>query len=219
MIGKIETLMIERLQRGLGKLCHSVGSYGGELDVDIGHALRALPAVWVTYGGSSISTKGTAARRHQNTAKYAVMVATRSVRDGQSARRGGVDGREIGSYTLIAAVRRLLDGQGLNHGLVYGLQPKNVRTIFNHQSVGGSQLSVFAIEYEAVWNDADPLQEGRYPEQTTDTTHPDHVFTKYAGKLSPPDPDLLTVTGRIFDPSNTAENPINIYLRGQNETN
>lgn len=219
MIEKIETLIVERLQRGLGRLCRSVGSYGGELDGDIGHALRALPAVWVTYGGSSISTKGIAARRHQNTAKYAVMVATRSVRDEQSARRGGVDSREIGSYTLIAAVRRLLDGQGLNAGLAYGLQPKNVRSIFNHQSVGGSQLSVFAIEYEAVWNDAEPLQDGRYPVQTTDTANPDHVFTTYAGELSPPDADLLTLGGRIFDPSNSAENPINLYLRGQNETN
>ncbi len=217
VIDTLENFIIERLTNGLGDLVYQVASYGGELDGDIVNTIRRLPACWVTFGGSSITGKGTAIRRHQSAGKFVVMVATRSLRSEAASRKGGVNRREIGTYQLLQAVRRLLDGQGVSLGLTYGLQPEQIRTIFNHQNVGGSPLSVFAVEYTAVWNDTPPLDEGRYPLETDNSDDPDYVFTQYGGRLSPDYPELQQVAGTLFDPTTTAGNPINIYLRGQDE--
>ncbi|MBS9777193.1 MAG: DUF1834 family protein [Gammaproteobacteria bacterium] len=213
MIEAIEKIMVERLEKGLGELVRTVASYGGELDADIAYTVRAVPAVWVTFGGSTIVTKGTSAQRHTSTGKFVVMVAARNLRSEESGRRGGVHRDEIGCYDIIYAVRRLLDGQGLGIGLQYGLQPKQIRTIYNNQNVGGSPLSVYAIEYDAVWSDVINLADGKYPLEITDANNPDHIFTKYRGKLSPPDPDLHTVKGTLNDPVTGAQSPINIFLQ------
>lgn len=49
MITQIENALVERLQRGLGRLVNTVKSYGGELD-DESLGTSRLPMCLVTFG-------------------------------------------------------------------------------------------------------------------------------------------------------------------------
>ncbi|MCP6105162.1 DUF1834 family protein, partial [Klebsiella pneumoniae] len=51
IITQIESAIIDRLTRGLGKLVREVRSYSGELDGEPAEVVRQLPGVWVTFGG------------------------------------------------------------------------------------------------------------------------------------------------------------------------
>lgn len=198
MISKIENALVERLRQGLGKLVNSVKSYAGELD-DESIGVARLPAVLVTYGGSRIERKDTRAYRHKTTDNFVIIVAVRSLKSNQTARQGGVDSREIGVNQLISAVRRLLDAQTLNQ-LVYPLNPKRVRTIFNNAQFRHDKITAYAIEYEVAYEDALPLADGFFPEVTEDKNSPDYVFNAYQGVLSEPLPNLERVVGKIIDP-------------------
>lgn len=205
MITKIEQALTDRLQRGLGKLVNTVKSYGGEFD-DESLSTARFPMCLITYGGSRIERKATNANRYQSKDTFVIMLAVRSLRSNQAARQGGVDKREIGVNRLISAVRRLLDSQPLG-GLVRPLNPVAVRTIFNNAKFNASSITAYAIEYEVTYDNASPLEDGLYPELTTDETNPDYVFNTYQGELSEPAPMLERVTGRIFDPASGAEQP------------
>ncbi|MFV2030597.1 phage protein Gp37 [Neisseria sp. S1] len=198
MITAIEQAITERLSKGLGVMVRSVKSYNGEAD-DLAGQIHALPAVWITYGGSKVETMSTGAGRYQDAAEFVVMVATRNLRNDAAQRQGGIDSREIGSNDLIYAVRRLLDGQRLGFGDSRGLTPKAVRAVANHALVQTAAVSIYAVEYTIRFNSY-PLENDRYPEQTDDTANPDHIFTKYRGTLSDPWPDLHGVNGKIYDP-------------------
>lgn len=198
VITKIENALVERLRQGLGKLVNSVKSYAGELD-DESIGVARLPAVLVTYGGSRIERKDTRAYRHKTTDNFVIIVAVRSLKGNQTARQGGVDSREIGVNQLISAVRRLLDAQTLNQ-LVYPLNPKRVRTIFNNAQFRNDKITAYAIEYEVAYDDVPPLADGFFPEVTEDKNSPDYVFNAYQGVLSEPLPILERVMGKITDP-------------------
>ncbi|NBI12610.1 DUF1834 family protein [[Haemophilus] felis] len=198
MISKIENALVERLRQGLGKLVNSVKSYAGELD-DESIGVARLPAVLVTYGGSRIERKDTRAYRHKTTDNFVIIVAVRSLKSNQTARQGGVDSREIGVNQLISAVRRLLDAQTLNQ-LVYPLNPKRVRTIFNNAQFRHDKITAYAIEYEVAYDDVPPLADGFFPEVTEDKNSPDYVFNAYQGVLSESLPNLERVVGKIIDP-------------------
>ncbi|NBI40352.1 DUF1834 family protein [[Haemophilus] felis] len=198
MISKIENALVERLRQGLGKLVNSVKSYAGELD-DESIGVARLPVVLVTYGGSRIERKDTRAYRHKTTDNFVIIVAVRSLKSNQTARQGGVGSREIGVNQLISAVRRLLDAQTLNQ-LVYPLNPKRVRTIFNNAQFRHDKITAYAIEYEVAYDDVPPLADGFFPEVTEDKNSPDYVFNAYQGVLSEPLPNLERVVGKIIDP-------------------
>lgn len=198
VITKIENALVERLRQGLGKLVNSVKSYAGELD-DESIGVARLPAVLVTYGGSRIERKDTRAYRHKTTDNFVIILAVRSLKSNQTARQGGVDSREIGVNQLISAVRRLLDAQTLNQ-LVYPLNPKRVRTIFNNAQFRNDKITAYAIEYEVAYDDVPPLADGFFPEATEDKNSPDYVFSAYQGVLSEPLPILERVIGKITDP-------------------
>ena len=101
---QIEQAICLRLQRGLGRMVRTVKSYNGEAD-DLAAQIKTLPAVWVTYGGSRVETIS-GGNRYQDTATFAVMCATHSLRNEAAQRQGGVVLQEIGSNALIDAERR-----------------------------------------------------------------------------------------------------------------
>ncbi|VEH65446.1 Mu-like prophage protein gp37 [Rodentibacter pneumotropicus] len=202
MITQIEQALVERLQRGLGRLVNTVKSYGGELD-DESLSTSRLPICLVTFGGARIERMGTNAKRHQSTANFVIIVAVNSLRSNLAARQGGVDKREVGVNQLITAVRRLLDSQTLGR-LVKPLKPTKVRTIFNNATFKGGAITAYAIEYDAVYDDLAPLEDGLFPEETRDVENPDYVFTRYQGEHSEPAPMLERIGGNIYDPTNGA---------------
>lgn len=215
MITAIEQAITDRLAKGLGRMVRTVKSYNGEAD-DLAGQIHALPAVWVTYGGSKIETAGSPSglrgMRYQDTAEFAVMAATRNLRSEAAQRQGGTDAREIGSNDLIRAIRRLLDGQRLGLEDSRGLTPKAVRAIANHVLVQNAAVSIYAVEYSVCFNGCG-LENGRFPEHTDDPAHPDYIFTKYRGTLSPPWPDFDGADGRIYDPSSGAQTGLDINLK------
>lgn len=94
----------------LGYTIRSVGSYGGQLDDDIGNIVRSFPAVWFTFGGIPRSNDmGHMTWRDE--VRWAAVVATQNARNEAAARRGS--GVDIGAYQLVKDVRRLLAGQTL----------------------------------------------------------------------------------------------------------
>lgn len=214
VISKIEKALLDRLKRGLGNLASTVKSYGGELDDD-GIGTSRLPLVMVTYGGSQVERRTVNRQCYKSTATFVVIVVTQSLRS-EIARRGGVDKREIGAYQLVSAVRRLLDSQTLGQ-LVYPLNPKAIRTMWNNAKVGSSRLTAYSIEYAVEFDDLPPLADGAYPEETADENAIDYIFNAYHGQLSPPDGELASVTGKIYDPNSTAEVPILVTTRNENE--
>ena len=77
--------------------------------------------------------------------------------------------------------------------------------MFNNAQFRTEKVTAYAIEYEAVFDDVAPLEDGLYPEKTQDPTSPDFVFTHYAAELSPASPTLEQVDGKLYDPNNNAE--------------
>lgn len=195
-------------------MVRTVKSYNGEAE-DLPGQLATLPAVWVTYGGSRIEavSRG-AAMRYQDTAEFVVMVATRNLRNELAQRQGGSDMREVGSNDLIRAVRRLLDGQRLDLADSRGLVPKAVRSIANAIPISNAAISVYAVEYQIRFDSAG-LDNGRFPEEVRDPDHPDHIFTKYQGKLSDPWPWFDYLDGAVIDPQSGAQVPCAINIKEQ----
>ena len=207
MIATVETSIVERLREGLGDIVASIGSYGGELDESVFDSIRTLPAIWVTYGGSSrIEAANTARSRFTETHQFITMIAVRSVRSEESQRQGGTDLYEVGSYQLIRAVKYLLTNQTLG-GIVHkGLTPRNIRTLHNHTLTQEGALSVFAVEWETVMNNSSQLEDGRFPIETDDKDHPDYWFNKFKrNTLSPEYPDLLSIYGKVENTESTQE--------------
>ena len=216
MITQIENALVERLKRGLGRLVNTVKSYGGELD-DESLGTSRLPMCLVTFGGARVERMGINAKRHQSTANFVIIVAVNSLRSNLAARQGGADKREVGVNQLITAVRRLLDSQTLGR-LVRPLKPTKVRTIFNNATFKGGAITAYAIEYDAVYDDLAPLEDGYYPEMTDDRENPDYVFTRYQGEHSEPDPMLERIGGKIYDPMNGAEVPFEVETRNESDS-
>lgn len=201
MITQIETALVDRLQRGLGKLCNTVKTYSGELNDDDLSTAR-MPWVLVSFGGAKIERMSTSTKRHQSNATFVILVAVSSLRSTVAGRQGGVDKREIGANQLISAVRRLLDAQTLG-GLVKPLLPVRVRTVLNHAKVKANKITAYSIEYSAIYDDLPPLGDGLYPDKTDDTSSPDYIFNAYSGETSEPE-IIEAINGRIFDPNSHA---------------
>lgn len=213
VITEIENALVDRLRRGLGKLAVTVRSYGGEFNDDsIG--TNRLPLVMVTYGGANVKRMNVRASRYQSTATFAIMVVTQSLRSNLAGRAGGVDSREIGAYQLITAVRRLLDSQTLGQ-MVQPLEPVRVRTLFNNQQVKNQRLTAYSVEYDVIFDDLSPLEDGRFPEVTQDRSSPDYIFNQYKGELSEPYPYLEQVLGNIYDPTTGASVPYTVETQEQ----
>ncbi|WP_375591718.1 DUF1834 family protein [Chitiniphilus eburneus] len=189
MIPVIEDAIVARLREGLGRMARQVCHYAGELDDDVANVIRALPAVWVTFGGVT-RTEPTSTRRDAwlATGQFAVMVGERNLRNEGARRHGGPGAGEVGTYPLIYAVRRLLSGQDL--GLpIAALAPGRVRTLHNSR-VGEQAFSVFACEFDTRWMEC-ALPLGTWP-TPTGNDDPDALFARHHGRLDTPDPDWLS---------------------------
>lgn len=203
MIELIETRIVERLKESLGEIVREVKSYGGELDGDdLFNTIRAMPSIWVTYAGASIEARSTSRSRYIEEHRFVTMIAVQSVRSEESARKGGAYKYEIGTYNLIKAVRYLLTNQTLD-GIVYrGLKPTGIRSLFNHYIVQRNALSVFAIEWNAVVDNSQLLEDGAYPEITDDPNHKDYWFNEFRRTaLIKPFEDLHEINAEIKDPT------------------
>lgn len=85
IITQIESAIIDRLTRGLGKLVREVRSYSGELDGEPAEVVRQLPGVWVTFGGVQGSELlSTARNKWRDTGRFVVIAGARSVRSDQA---------------------------------------------------------------------------------------------------------------------------------------
>lgn len=211
MITRIEQAITDRLKRGLGQMVRTVKSYNGEAD-DLAGQIHTLPAVWVTFGGCKVEKADSGNFRYRNSGEFVVMCATRSLRNEQALRQGGIDIREVGSNDLITAVRRLLDGQRVAGDDSRGLIPKAIRPIANHVLVTNAAVSIYAVEYTLHWNSM-ALENGRFPEEARDPADPDYLFTKYKGELSAPYPPFEIMDGLIIDPRSGAKLPHHFDLR------
>lgn len=198
IITQIESAIIDRLTRGIGKLVHEVRSYSGELDGEPAEVVRQLPGLWVTFGGIQGSELlSTARNKWRDTGRFVVIAGTRSVRSDEAARRGGASKKEIGSYDLIYAVRRLLARQDLGLPIDH-LMPGKVRPLFNTQ-VKAAAMSVFACEFDTRF-DNDALTNGRFPLVPAELpdNHPDKIFGEYEGTTSEDDPVWLQTDLKYF---------------------
>lgn len=147
MIAEIEDAIIKTLKEAsaLGYL-RVVASYGGELDDEIGEVIRALPAVWVVFGGSDKPEK-LGAEKWKVPCKFVTMVAARSVRNEAATRKG--DALNVGTYEMINHVRTLLLNNDFGMA-IERLQPGRVQTMYNTK-VRGQALSVFSIEWQTAY--------------------------------------------------------------------
>ena len=205
MITAIENVIVARLKAGLGRMVREVKSYAGELDGEHwAKAIGQVPAVWVSYGGAQIKALNTAQTRYEQSATFAVMAATRSLRSEQAGRQGGALLSEIGSNALIHAILRLLSGQRLS-GLLdsHGLVPQNVRLLLKNAYIGANALTVVALEFKGAWSFRG-LKDGAWPAATNDQDHPDWLFSLYGGQQAIPEPDLKGINSVIYDPKNDA---------------
>ncbi|MCW2480488.1 DUF1834 family protein [Candidatus Symbiopectobacterium sp. NZEC135] len=207
IIRDIENAMIARLKKGMGRMAANVCSYGGELDGEPGDVARALPAVWVTFGGiQNTKNANIGKRKYEVVGRFVVIVGEYSVRSEEASRHGGANLNEVGTYRLVSAVRRLLSGQDLaEFGLkVDFLMPGRVRSLFN-TSLEHQALSVFACEFDTKWFET-ALENGKYPLDGPSAFHPDSIFNGYHGETSPDDPAWLR-TRLSYDIPQTPVNP------------
>lgn len=135
MIGEIELAILARVraasdQNALGYRLPTIASYAGETDDDLATRIKAFPAVWVHYAGSSFSERG--GGQHQAESTFAVIAASKNA-GGEEARRHG-DQRKPGAYRIALDCLGLLAGQTL--GL--DIQPFKPRRIV---SIGGRKLA------------------------------------------------------------------------------
>ncbi|MCL6375961.1 DUF1834 family protein [Pectobacterium brasiliense] len=207
IIRDIERGIISRLQKGLGRMTPNVCSYGGELDGEPEEVARAMPAVWVTFGGvQATKNANVGKRKYEVTGRFVVIVGERSVRSEEASRHGGANIGEVGTYRMVEAVRRLLSGQDLaESGLkIDFLMPGRVRPLFNTR-LERNALSIFACEFDTKWMET-ALENGKYPLEGAAPFHPDSVFTGYHGVTSPADPDWLR-THLSYDIPQTPASP------------
>ncbi|HIE9900511.1 TPA: DUF1834 family protein [Klebsiella pneumoniae] len=198
IITQIESAIIDRLTRGLGKLVREVHSYSGELDGEPAEVIRQLPGVWVTFGGiQGTELLGTTRNKWRDTGRFVVIAGARNVRSDESTRHGGPAFGEVGTYQLVYAIRRLLARQDLGLPIDH-LMPGKVRTLFNTQ-VQKAAMSVFACEFDTRF-DSESLENGRFPLVPADLPpgHPDQIFGEYGGASSEDDPAWLTTDLQYF---------------------
>lgn len=211
---RIELAIVGRLKTGLGNMLKDVGSYGGELDDEMGRIAGMLPAAWVTFGGIiATAPHSTSKEKWLTTGRFAVMVGDQNQRGEEASRHGGTRSAEVGTNALVWAVRRLLIGQDLvdqDAGLqISPLKPGRVRTLFNTKVAGGA-MSVFAAEFETSWiehalpNTRWPVPAAPSPEPGVPGSEYDELFHQYPkARTDDPLPHLAGIDLNYHTPPNS----------------
>lgn len=164
MIAAIEDAIVAYVQAaaaaspGLGYKLTNVATYGGQLDEDLGVAVRSFPAVWVTYaGGGKPVPCGTSRGKYKVPATFVVMMGARNVRAERNTRHGlTVDGQivEVGVYRLMHDIGRLLLSQDFGLGITR-LVPGATRTLYNTK-LNNQAMAVFAREWHTEFIETPP---------------------------------------------------------------
>ncbi|EFL52024.1 protein of unknown function DUF1834 [Solidesulfovibrio fructosivorans JJ]] len=148
MIAVIEEAIKHRLAAAALPYKPTIATYGGEFDAGLEQVVRRFPALWVAFDhdgpGKAINT---AKDVWHIPATFVVMVGARNLRSEAAPRQG--DGRNVGTYRMIADVRRLLTGQDL--GLeIDPFTPGRARTVVS-ASLRSQAVSAFALEWHTVY--------------------------------------------------------------------
>lgn len=149
MIDEIENAIVARIKLAsdndvLGYKLLKVDSYGGELNEEIRHLVRRLPAVWVMFGGAEKVKNYSNFSRTKWLAKFNVICAAKSLRNEKSGRHGAVG--NVGSYQIAQDCIQLLAGQVL--GLdIDELDPVRVVALFNNRS-DKDLASIYSVEFK-----------------------------------------------------------------------
>lgn len=111
MIAQIETTIIEKIQSArMGYALH-VASYAGEFEEDDARrAIARFPAAWVSFLSETPVDKRASKTVYR--ARFAVMLAARSLRN-ERAQRHGTQSGDVGLYQLMADVGATLDREAL----------------------------------------------------------------------------------------------------------
>ncbi|MBI1262951.1 MAG: DUF1834 family protein [Rhizobiales bacterium] len=154
MIGLVENAILARMKAAsdagvLGYKYRALESWGGQFaDDDQLNKLIQYPAAYVAYLGSTPS--GETGAYDQQTARFAVMLASQNVRN-EAATRHGAAG-EVGVYQMIIDAQGLLKRQ--DFGLdISGLSLGPVRPLFSGK-LETRRISVFAVEFTTIYSDA-----------------------------------------------------------------
>lgn len=111
MIAQIEQAIIEKINAArLGYALH-VASYSGEFeDDDARRAIARFPAAWVSFLSEAPADRGASKTVYR--ARFAVMLAARSLRN-ERAQRHGTQAGDVGLYQIMADVCATLDHEAL----------------------------------------------------------------------------------------------------------
>ena len=109
-IDAVESSMLDRIMAARLHYLRFAGSYGGELMGDWQAVIRALPAVWVAFQSMTEPKPcNTAQTRFEARVQFATVVASRSVRNEATARKGGPSGTPyVGTYQMLEDVGNLI---------------------------------------------------------------------------------------------------------------
>ncbi|MGE4539214.1 MAG: DUF1834 family protein [Desulfovibrio sp.] len=148
MIAVIEEAIKTRLAAAALPYKPAIATYGGEFDEGLDQVVRRFPALWVTFAHDGPGKPvGTSRDVWHIPATFVVLVGARNLRCEASTRQG--DGKQVGTYRMLADVRRLLTGQDL--GLeIDPFTPGRARTVVN-ASLRGQAVSAFALEWHTVY--------------------------------------------------------------------
>lgn len=148
IITRIEDAIIAAVQASRTDYAlREVTSYGGQLDEGLEQVVRALPAVWVTFGGSA-KPKKIGPDKWKVPCTFVVLVGSRSVSNEAGTRRGDSAGTP-GTYRMLNDVSGLLTGQDL--GLpIEAFEPGAVKTLFNAK-LNSQAMSVFSHEFHTAY--------------------------------------------------------------------
>lgn len=149
MLTVIEDAILARIAGAKLPYLKTLATYGGELDDDLGEAVRRFPAAWVAFKGEGESQRlTTSGSVYRIPSTWVVLVAARNLRNEAATRRG--DKVRVGSYQMLLDVRALLAGQ--DFGLDIGnLRPGRTQSLTNAK-FQGQGMSVYAQEWHTMYD-------------------------------------------------------------------
>ncbi|GAB6127308.1 DUF1834 family protein [Humidesulfovibrio idahonensis] len=143
MLAIIEDAILARIAGAKLPYLRTLATYGGELDEELGEAVRRFPAVWTAFKSEGEGVPlNTVKSVYRIPATWVVFVAARNLRNEAATRRG--DKVQVGTYQMLKDVRALLVGQ--DFGLeIDNLRPGRTQSLTNAR-FKGLGVSVYAQE-------------------------------------------------------------------------
>jgi phage gp37-like protein len=153
----IENAMVTRLaevERGYKRPV--VESYAGQLDDELFSWVRTLPAVWVTFSGTT-ETKRVGANSWIVRGTFEVLSAQRALVKNEARLAGVERGDAVGVYELMEDNKLALINQKLDLG-IDPIQPGAIRSVVKG-NVRGEPIAIFAQEFRTGWREVNPSED------------------------------------------------------------